>query len=126
MIRSATPVRDGSNRICQNTEFAPRNARFTPASRAAAAASYICLDQYSSCGSERNPRKLNSRAPFSCVSRFVEYVTSYPDFSNQRKVLSSESQINFPAPSSEYGRSNETFTALTVPAIVFGPKLLIS
>src|SRR5213596_4314425 len=106
--------------------LAPKKARLTPASRAATAASYIGFDQYSSCPTERKPRWFNRRPPFACVSTSVEYVTSYPDISSQRRMLISPSQKISPTPSSAYGRSNETFTALGVPATVFAPALLYS
>src|SRR5207247_8577611 len=72
ITRLATPLADASKRTCQKAALAPKKARFTPASRAASAASRICLDQYSSCPTERNPLQFSSRLPLAWVSTLVE------------------------------------------------------
>ena len=60
-----------------------------------------------------------------CVSMSVEYVTSYPDFSIQRTKLISHEKKDWPqtmpVPSSEYGRSKETFAAFLPPVTVVAP-----
>src|SRR3982075_699885 len=46
--RPGAPVSgDASTRTCQNSAFAPKNPRWTPASRACCTPSYIGFDQYS-------------------------------------------------------------------------------
>src|SRR6266446_6529939 len=77
ITRSAAPVSgDASNRTCQNIPSAPKNPRWTPASRACWTPSYIGFDQYSSSPTDRNALLWSSRALFSCVSTLVEYFTS--------------------------------------------------
>ena len=55
----------------------------------------------------------------------VEYVTSYPDRSSQRTKLISHTKTDWPqampVPSSEYGRSNDTFAAFVLPVTVVAP-----
>src|SRR2546422_11670046 len=115
-----TPVAEGSNRTCVYTWFAPKNARFTPVSRAASAASNISFDQYSSWPTERNALWFFSSPPLTCVSISLEYVTSYPERSSHRTRLMSQ-RMKAPKPWSAIGRSNDTFTADVFPETVFAP-----
>ena len=70
-MRFAAPPADASYRACQYTAFAPKNARFTPAFRAARAASYMPFDQYSSWPAERKPLWLARLPSFASVSTSV-------------------------------------------------------
>jgi len=47
-VRGAGPSMLGSHRVFQNTSFPEKNARFTPASRAAVTVGALLADQYSS------------------------------------------------------------------------------
>ena len=53
----------GSERVFQNTSFPLKNARFTPASRAASTLARCGPDQYSSWPTDRNILWLVSSAP---------------------------------------------------------------
>ena len=65
-------------RVFQNTSLPLKNARLTPASRAASTLARCVPDQYSSWPTDRNTLWLRSRAPPAevPVSTPLEYVTS--------------------------------------------------
>jgi hypothetical protein len=58
----------GSHRVFQYTSFPLKNARCTPASRAASTLARCAPDQYSSCPTETNTLWFFSRTPRRSVS----------------------------------------------------------
>src|SRR6185295_8031461 len=87
--RFGTPAAEDSKRTWVYDALAPKNARFTPLSRANSTASRISFDQYSSWPTERNALWFKSSAPLAWVSISVEYVASYPIRSSHRMKFSS-------------------------------------
>ena len=76
----------GSQRIFQNTSLPLKNARCTPASRAASTAARCGPDQYSSWPTERKTLWFLISAPRRSPSSPVVYATSYPFASSHRII----------------------------------------
>ncbi len=66
----------GSHRVFQNTSFAEKKARFTPASRAASTLARCADDQYSSWPDETNSLWISSSWGRRSLSTSVVYETS--------------------------------------------------
>src|SRR4029078_9158325 len=107
MCRSRPPA-DGSNRICRYTALAPRNSRFTPASRAASVPSNMVFDQYSSWPSDTIALCWVSSCGRASTSVLVMYVTSRLSSSARITTGSSFADAAAPSPPTSYGRSNDT------------------
>src|SRR5512144_100520 len=76
----------GSHRVFQYTSLPLKNARLTPASRAASTFARCAPDQYSSCPTETNTLWFLMSAPRRSLSIPVVYVVAYPLASSHRTI----------------------------------------